>query len=224
MCEADTQIVVRSRVECAGRRPRLRTRRDHGPPPLSSSRSRPTRTPPAATASTACSWRWARRRRCAAAPRAVRTVGVGGRCGTEPLAQPPVPSVRASATASPAPDAAPPRDAAVEAGAEAALERTLGAELLATLPVHSRATLRNGNGLVERWGMCRHLARHLAPDHVHAEPLLRAVPARGRGARPRARAARRGARRAGVEGVPPARARGAKGAAVAGSPAAAHRD
>ena len=32
--------------------------------------------------------------------------------------------------------------------------------------------LRMFNGLVERWCMCRHLARHLAPDHVHAEPLL----------------------------------------------------
>ena len=108
-------------------------------------------------------------------PRAARTVGVGEAVwDPAPPAQiAPQPSVRASATASPALELLRRRAMRrLQAGAEAALERTLGAELLATLPVHSRATLRNGNGLVERWCMCRHLARHLAPDHVHAEPLL----------------------------------------------------
>ena len=107
-------------------------------------------------------------------PPPARTVGVGEAVWDPPPAQiAPVPSVRASATASPALELLRRRAMRrLQAGAEAALERTLGAELLATLPVHSRATLRNGNGLVERWCMCRHLARHLAPDHVHAEPLL----------------------------------------------------
>ena len=67
----------------------------------------------------------------------------------------------------------------LQAGAEAALERARR-ELLATLPVHSRATLRNGNGLFERWCMCRH-RRHWRPTTCTPSRCCR----RRTGARPR---------------------------------------
>ena len=58
----------------------------------------------------------------------------------------------------------------LQAGIEKALLSVLGASLLSGLELMSSVTLRNGNGLVERWAMCRHAAAKRAS--IATDPLL----------------------------------------------------
>lgn len=60
----------------------------------------------------------------------------------------------------------------LQAGIEKACLRVLGPSLCASIELHSSVTLRNGNGLVERWAMCRNAAAARgAPGRV-SDPLL----------------------------------------------------
>ena len=64
----------------------------------------------------------------------------------------------------------------LQAAAESLLIDLLGDEIVSRLEMKSSVTLRNGNGLMERWGMCRHLsagAATAASAHTPSvDPLL----------------------------------------------------